>query len=121
MTNEEMLGRMSALLELNEKVAEESMKAQSQISEINTRLMAATRDIEDLRGIVYDLRKLLKESKKTDWMTTGQVATRLSLHEKTIRRMFLEGRLPGYRIGPREIRFDRQEIEAFMKNKNKTM
>lgn len=45
-------------------------------------------------------------------MTLAQTSEKLSLDQKTIRRYIATGRLTGYRIGPRAIRVDADEVEA---------
>lgn len=45
-------------------------------------------------------------------LTLAQAADALSLDEKTLRRYIAQGLLTGYRIGPRALRLDADEIEA---------
>lgn len=43
----------------------------------------------------------------------GDAAAQLSLDEKTLRRYVAQGLLTGYRVGPRAIRLDAEEVAAF--------
>jgi excisionase family DNA binding protein len=43
-----------------------------------------------------------------------EAAERLGVSEKSVRRFIAAGRLTGYRIGPRLIRVDRDEVEALL-------
>ena len=44
--------------------------------------------------------------------TLGDAAERIGVSEKTIRRWIAEGRLTGYRVGPRFLRVDVDEVDA---------
>lgn len=45
-------------------------------------------------------------------ITLAQAADSLLLDERTIRRYISAGRLTGYRIGPRALRVDAEEVDA---------
>ena len=45
-------------------------------------------------------------------LTLAQAADSLAMDEKTIRRYIATGRLTGYRIGPRAVRVDADEIDS---------
>lgn len=45
-------------------------------------------------------------------LTLTQAADILALDEKTLRRYISAGRLTGYRVGPRAVRLDADEVDA---------
>ncbi len=47
-------------------------------------------------------------------VTQETAAERLGLSKKTIRRWIAEGRITGYRVGPRYVRLDLDEVERSM-------
>ena len=47
-----------------------------------------------------------------DWVSLSVAADRLSVSEKTLRRMIAQGRLTAYRFGPRLVRVDANELDA---------
>lgn len=49
---------------------------------------------------------------RRDWLTLEQAAEHLGVCERTIRRYVADGRLTGYRLGPRLLRFDGGEVDA---------
>ena len=46
----------------------------------------------------------------SDFATFRQVANRLQVHVSTLRRLWREGRLPGYRLGHHTIRLKFEEV-----------
>jgi excisionase family DNA binding protein len=48
------------------------------------------------------------------WITQQEAAEYLGVTDRTIRQMIADGRLTGYRNGPRLIRIDLHEIDAAM-------
>ena len=46
-----------------------------------------------------------------EWLTTEQVAERLSLSTKSIRSMVADGIIPAYRLGRRQLRFRADEVD----------
>lgn len=44
----------------------------------------------------------------------SEAASRTGLSVKTLRRRIAEGRLPGYRSGPRTLRVDRNDVDRLM-------
>jgi excisionase family DNA binding protein len=46
------------------------------------------------------------------WMSLSEAANYTGLSTKTLRRRIEDGTLTGYRAGPREIRLDRNDIDA---------
>lgn len=54
----------------------------------------------------------------TDWLTISEVARYLRLSPSTVYKLKARGVLRGYRVG-RNLRFDRAEIDADIKRKNK--
>lgn len=48
-------------------------------------------------------------------LTVADVATRLSVSSKTVRRYIASGRLTGYRVGVHLIRVDPIEVEALLR------
>lgn len=47
----------------------------------------------------------------SEWLTTEQVAERLSLSTKSIRTMVADGTIPAYRLGRRQLRFRADEVD----------
>jgi len=48
-------------------------------------------------------------------LTTQQAADHLGASTRTVRRYIAEGRLTGYRLGPRLVRVDHDELEALLR------
>lgn len=46
------------------------------------------------------------------YVSLAQAADHVGVSERTIRRWIADGRLAGYRVGPRLVRVDRAELEA---------
>lgn len=46
------------------------------------------------------------------YVSLAQAAEHVGVSERTIRRWIADGRLAGYRVGPRLLRVDRAELEA---------
>ena len=49
------------------------------------------------------------------WAAQDEAADYLGIDPKTLRRMVAKGQVTGYRIGPRLIRFDLEELDALMR------
>ena len=47
--------------------------------------------------------------------TIGSAADRLQVTTKTVRRWIAEGRLTGYRVGPRLLRVDAHEVDELLR------
>jgi excisionase family DNA binding protein len=48
------------------------------------------------------------------FMKTDEVAELLRVSRGTVQRYWRDGRLPGVKLGPRMIRFDERDVEAFI-------
>ena len=48
------------------------------------------------------------------WAAQAEAAAYLDITPKTLRRMVAEGKVTGYRMGPRLIRFDLDELDSLM-------
>jgi len=48
------------------------------------------------------------------WESPAEVAERLGISTKTVRRLITEGRLRAYRIGPKLLRLDPAEVDAMV-------
>lgn len=53
-------------------------------------------------------------SATTRYISIGEAAEYLSVTDRTVRNFIAQGRLNGYRIGPRTIRVDRAEVDALL-------
>jgi excisionase family DNA binding protein len=51
-----------------------------------------------------------------EFLTAEQVAEKLQLHPRTVRRLLASGELPGKRIGGREWRVSVAALRAYMEN-----
>lgn len=51
---------------------------------------------------------------KPDWVTIAAAAKRLGLSTKSVRRRIADGTLPAYRIGPRLIRLDSDDVDRLL-------
>ena len=49
------------------------------------------------------------------YITMETAAERLCISEKTMKRMVQRGAFPAYRIGPRMVRIDEKELEAYIR------
>lgn len=47
-------------------------------------------------------------------VTVQSVAERLNVNELTVRRMISRGELTGYKVGPRLLRLDADEVDAYI-------
>lgn len=54
-------------------------------------------------------------TRRRRYITLAEAAEYLSVTDRTIRQMIADGRLTGYRSGPRLVRVDLNEIDAAMK------
>lgn len=48
-------------------------------------------------------------------LSPAEAAEEFGVHLRTIRRMISDGRLPAYRVGPRLIRINREDLEKAMR------
>jgi excisionase family DNA binding protein len=107
----EFLGGLSAIVEINERVALGLSAGEGRISELTTRMQQAAGEIDDLRGLVGDLSEIARSAKRPEWMTTTELAADLRLHPRTVRQWFYDGKIPGYKLSEKgHIRFDRKEV-----------
>jgi excisionase family DNA binding protein len=51
---------------------------------------------------------------RPEWVTIAVAAERLSLSTKSVRRRIADGTLPAYRIGPRLIRLDSEDVDRLL-------
>lgn len=56
-----------------------------------------------------------RERRHPELVNLQDAAERAGVHPKTVRRWISEGRITGYRIGPRFIRVDLDELAAMLK------
>ena len=49
----------------------------------------------------------------TDYLSVREAADRCDLSEKTIRRYIAAGKLPAFRVGPRNVRIRVGDLDAF--------
>jgi excisionase family DNA binding protein len=61
----------------------------------------------------------MKRSPSEYTMTRQEVATLLQVHPNTVTRLSRERRLKEIRLGPRTIRFDREEVKRFLREETK--
>jgi excisionase family DNA binding protein len=47
-----------------------------------------------------------------DLTAIAYAASRLGVHQRTVRRWIADGRLTGYRVGPHLVRLDARELDA---------
>jgi excisionase family DNA binding protein len=59
---------------------------------------------------------MLTDVHSPTWLTIKDVAERLHVHDRTVRAMIRDGRLPAVRLGGpgSAIRIDERELEAFL-------
>lgn len=55
------------------------------------------------------------QTRRRRYVTLAEAADYLSVTDRTIRQMIADGRLTGYRSGPRLVRVDLNEVDAAMK------
>ncbi len=53
-----------------------------------------------------------RRGSKRNWVTQAYVANHLGVSTRTVRDMTADGRLTGYRLGKRFVRYDLSEIDA---------
>ena len=120
MIEEEFIGRMAALLQMNEQSVEESRAAQKETADLASRLNMAAREVDELRGLVVDLGRIVRDSQTADWVTSVELAKELRVDPRTIRYWYEKGQIPGYKLSPTEkghIRFDKNEVYAAIKKR----
>lgn len=54
------------------------------------------------------------EAPRRRWVTQSYVAAHLGVTQRTVRDMTADGRLVGYRLNPRFVRYDLNEVDAAM-------
>jgi excisionase family DNA binding protein len=54
-----------------------------------------------------------------EYLTADQVATKLQLHARTIRRLLVSGELPGKKIGGKEWRISAASLREYIENGSK--
>ncbi len=55
----------------------------------------------------------------SEYLTPGEVAAKLRIHERTVRRLMAEGKLPGTRIGARKWRVSADALKAYIEGGEK--
>lgn len=58
--------------------------------------------------------KTPRNRRQSDLVNLQEAAERAGVHPKTVRRWISEGRIRGYRMGPRFIRVDLDELAAML-------
>ena len=115
-------GRMKALIEIAEKAVEELKQRSADIVISNMQIRQAASEVDELRGIVGDLKELLEQNQRTTWVTTTELAAYLKIDEKTARRWMNSGRIRGYRLSDTpqgNLRFDLNEINEDIRRNGK--
>lgn len=113
---DENIGKMKALLDTTQKQTEENKKLLATISDMAVTMTIASREIDDLRGIVGDISVLIKENKRSDWITTGELSKRLGVSKKTVLNWYHSGKIPGHRAGEKSYtRFDYTEVSEALR------
>jgi excisionase family DNA binding protein len=49
-----------------------------------------------------------------EYLTPGEVADKLRIHERTVRRLLADGKLPGLRIGSKKWRISAATLKAYI-------
>ena len=113
-----LIGRMRALVELQERRYEESNRLFSSMEDVSHRLLRNAREFDDLRVVVGDLIDIVQKSKPTNWMTTSEAAHHYGVNEKTISRWEEAGIIKGYRavVGGHP-RYDQFELDRALKER----
>lgn len=110
------IGRMKAILEMTETNVSELKEIELGLSEVSTRLKNNARDIDELQEVVTDIKDIVKDHTRPEWLTTAQLADELGLTKPTIRRLHKAGKIPGYKVTEHShLRFDRQEVTKKIK------
>ncbi len=55
-----------------------------------------------------------------EYLTPQEVAEKLRIHERTVRRLLADGKLPGQRIGARKWRVSAAALKAYMEGGHAT-
>jgi len=117
----ELLGRLSALVEIHERVALGLSTGEGRISELTSRMQQAAGEIDELRGLVGDLSEIARQAKRPEWLTTTELAADLRLNPRTVRQWYYDGKIPGYKLSEKgHIRFDRKEVAEFIRRNGRT-
>lgn len=116
MGNAELIGRMTALLDLNERAVKTLDESRTQIAGLTLRLGQSARELDELRGLVGDLAEIAKRAKQHTWIGTTELAAELKVDPKTVRNWAFSGKLPYYRASEGgHMRFDRNEVAERLK------
>lgn len=120
--NRKLVGKFEALLVIMEGRLKELQDRQAAIDSLILRLNFATRNIDDLRPLSAEIRGVLQEYKKPEWISGARMAKELGIAKKSFYRMEREGLFHGYALGdsPNSKRlYDRDEVLAGFKSREK--
>lgn len=105
------LGRMEAVLKLTEERLEQMRGVEGSVYDLSRSIRDIARDMDDLRGIVGDITKLVTVHLPSNWLTTTELAAELKKAPCTVYRWYLSGKIRGHQSAPKDhIMFDRQEV-----------
>jgi len=111
-----LIGKMTALLEITQKQAEENRQMTMQLRQMTDILTVAAREIDCLRGLVGDIEVLAREAKRPTWLSSGELAADLNISSQTIRNWYKRGIIPGHREDKKSwIMFDRDEVRQALR------
>ena len=114
--NDKLLGQMKAILEMTEDKVSEFTEIQLGLTDVSRSLKNNARELDELRETVTDIKDIVKQHTRPEWLTTAELSAELGMNPNTIRRLHKEGKIPGYKISAgSHLRFDRQEVYKNLK------
>lgn len=113
MANSRITGEMQAILDMQRETSKIMRETVDSFTGKIRTLDQALSIIGELADRIEEVEGILETYKRTEWMTTEQVAEYLQMDERTVRSKYYVGEIPGYQIDEHyHIRFDRAEVDA---------
>ena len=115
--SDRVLGRAEAVLEVVTDRTAQLDRLTSAVVALERRLAAIVGDVEALRTIVPDIEDVVGTLRPTRWMTTVEMARHLRTDPRTVRQMYHDAIIPGYRFGDGgHLRFDSREVDRSLRD-----
>ena len=115
--SDRVLGKAEAVLDVvTDRTAKLDQLTRAVVA-LERRLAAIVGDVEALRTIVPDIEDVVGTLRPTRWMTTVELARHLRTVPQTVRQMYHDATIPGYRFGDGgHLRFDSREVDRALRD-----
>jgi len=112
-----ILGRTEAVLQMVRDHVQAIREDRQNTQEIIGQLRRALSIMGEFADAVDRVERIIKRYEHTEIVSSEELAKELSVHPATVRRLYRQGVIPGYRITDRGmIRFDKAEAIAAIKH-----